>query len=218
MKRALAPAYDLFKLVVALVLAAILFILMMRGCSTAPAPLLTATAAASPSPLPPTNIPAPTLEPPVDTPAPLLPADTATPEPISLPTETPNPTEILPTATPEPTPTPMPTPEPTPAPAPTPEPAPANPDCPGAATSRLKVGDRVRVLQNLNMRLNPGLNGAWILTNATGTELEIIGGPACTAVGKEAYEWWQVRRADGKEGWSAEGSLTGRFYFLEPIK
>jgi hypothetical protein len=59
-----------------------------------------------------------------------------------------------------------------------------------------------------------------MLTNATGTELEIIGGPACTAIGRNAaYQWWQVRRAeDGKVGWSAEASLTGRFYFLEPIK
>jgi hypothetical protein len=81
----------------------------------------------------------------------------------------------------------------------------------------VKVGNKVRLLVNLNMRRDPGLGGAWILTNPNGTELEIIGGPACTRIDRRAYEWWRVRRADGREGWSAEASLTGRFYFLEPI-
>jgi len=208
MKRASAPGYDLFKLVVTLILVVILIFLLLRGCNTSPAvPLPTATQASaqllpptdpvSPTPLPPTTLVTqpPTLEP--------------TPSPSAAPVE-------AATATPEPPPvaTAAPTTEPPPA---TQQAAPANPDCPGAMVSRLKVGDKVRVLTNLNLRQEPGLSGAWIITHLTGTELEIIGGPACTALGQQAYEWWQVRRPDGREGWSAEASLRGQFYFLEPI-
>jgi hypothetical protein len=31
-----------------------------------------------------------------------------------------------------------------------------------------------------------------------------------------AYLWWQIRLPDGRVGWSAEGSLHGSFYFIEP--
>ncbi len=201
MKRALAPGYDLFKLVVTLILAAILFILLLRGCGPTPGSQPTATGTY------------------------LSPPTTATAMPLTRPTATanqpPSP-EPAPTATPTDAPTPTPEPPPAAVPTPqippsTPQAGPANPDCPGAAVSRIKVGDRVRVMANLNLRRDPRLSGAWILTHTTGTELEIIGGPGCTPIDQQAYQWWQVRRPDGREGWSAEAALRGQFYFLEPI-
>jgi hypothetical protein len=204
MNRVTAPGYDLLKLVVTLILAAILVILLLRGCNSAPVapPAPEATQAASATTNPPTEIP------PTATASP-LPAATAT---LPPPTAKPSPTPELSTATPPAAPTS--TPEPPPA---TAQAGPANLDCPGAAVSRLKVGDKVRVLNNLNQRRDPGLVGAWMITNPAGTELEIIGGPTCTAIQQQAYEWWHVRRSDGKEGWSAEASLHGQYYFLEPI-
>ncbi len=212
MSRAYAPGYDLFKLVVTFILAGLIVILLLRGCSSTPAaPLPTATQESAQL-LPATQPPSPTA-----TISPLPPTATATllPPPTLEPTPSAAPSEA---ATPTPEPPPAPTAAPTPsAPPATEQAAPANPDCPGAMVSRLKLGDKVRVLTNLNLRQEPGLSGAWIITHLTGTELEIIGGPACTALGQQAYEWWQVRRPDGKEGWSAEASLRGQFYFLEPI-
>lgn len=200
MKRALAPGYDLFKLVVTLLLAAILLILSLRGCGPTPGN-------PPPSPTPETQVLTETRLPPASaTPSP---APTATASPLPSPTAQPTPA-AAPTESPTPTPQP-------PAATPTPQTGPLNPDCPGAAISRIKVGDRVRVLTNLNLRKDPGLNGVWILTHLTGTELEVIGGPGCTPIGQQAYQWWRVRRPDGREGWSAEASLRGQFYFLEPI-
>jgi len=201
MNRALAPGYDLFKLVVTLLLAVLVIILLLHGY---------APSANAQTPSPPPEKPTLTkTRPPSNT-------ATSSPSPLPQPTTTAS-LPPSPTAQPTPTTAPTPTPETTTAAAPTPQTGPANPDCPGAAVSRIKVGDRVRVLTHLNLRRDPALNGAWILTHLTGTELEVIGGPGCTHIGQLAYQWWQVRRPDGKEGWSAEASLRGQFYFLEPI-
>jgi hypothetical protein len=91
-------------------------------------------------------------------------------------------------------------------------------DCPLALPTRLKVGETVRVTFNLNMRSSPGIANSWIQTNPPGTQLIIIGGPVCEPYQGSAYLWWQVRSSDDKSGWSAEGSLTQNFYFLEPIQ
>lgn len=56
-----------------------------------------------------------------------------------------------------------------------------------------------------------------IQANSTSTQVEIIGGPVCTPVGERAYQWWQIRLPDGKEGWSAESQLNSPSYFLEPV-
>jgi hypothetical protein len=66
------------------------------------------------------------------------------------------------------------------------------------------------------MRTEPAINASLIQTNPTDTQVEIIGGPVCTPVGDRAYQWWQIRLADGKEGWSAESQLNSPSYFLEP--
>jgi hypothetical protein len=108
------------------------------------------------------------------------------------------------------------------APAPTETPAAgsgeAPTDCPLALPARLKVGDTARVTSNLNMRSAAGIGSSLILTNPRGTQLTIIGGPVCEPYQGRAYLWWQVQRSDGQTGWSAEGTLTGSLYFLEPTQ
>lgn len=93
--------------------------------------------------------------------------------------------------------------------------------CP-SATTRIKIGDTVRVLLRLNFRYGPGLNWEIIKTNNSGTDLEVIGGPACTSLltdsGLKAYLWWKVRTRDGLEGWSAEAPLINPYYFLDPVE
>jgi hypothetical protein len=91
-------------------------------------------------------------------------------------------------------------------------------DCPLALPTRLKVGDTVRVTSNLNMRSSAGIGNSRIRTNPPGTQLTIIGGPVCEPYQAGAYLWWQVRSSTDQIGWSAEGSLTQNFYFLEPIQ
>ena len=68
------------------------------------------------------------------------------------------------------------------------------------------------------MRNDASITAPLIQTNPTNTQVEIIGGPVCTPVGESAYLWWQIRLADGAEGWSAETQLNNASYFLEPIQ
>jgi len=212
--------YDLFKLIVALILLALLIILLLnfRGASIAKnqnnlegqgnaavqAPTATATEAAAAA----------------------LPEATASPTTAPAATTTPAPTATtMPTAT-QPAPSPTPTtaadtPTPTIAaesPTPTPAQANASGDCAAAIPSRLSVGMKARVISNLNFRSSPGIENNLLRVNPVGTQLEVISGPVCTPFGKGAYLWWEVRSADGATGWSAEGTLEGKSYFLEPMK
>ncbi|MFZ5902060.1 MAG: hypothetical protein ACOYZ8_00725 [Chloroflexota bacterium] len=206
------PGYDLFKLVVAVILTIILIILLLRGCQQSPAP-------ATVTPAPPSATATDTPLPPTVTETPVPASATFTPVPPA--TDTPTATF---TAQPPPgdTPTPSPTSTSTPLPAPT-EPVPtSDPNaCPSAVT-RIHVGDSVRVLYRLNFRTGPGLNWPIILTNNPGTRMEVIGGPVCTRRatpgGDRAYLWWKVRLPNGLEGWSAEAPLIRPDYFLEPIR
>lgn len=88
--------------------------------------------------------------------------------------------------------------------------------CDLALATRLAVGQSARVRTNLNLRSAPGLTNQVTTVHITGVRLEIIGGPICTPFENGAYRWWQVQRPDGAVGWSAEGSATNLFYFLEP--
>ena len=148
-------------------------------------------------------------------------AATAT-QPLAMPTR------VMPSATPAPTSTPEPTAMPTPTatsePTNTPEVEPQAASnvndaalCILAAPSRVKVGDKVKVLSNLNMRSEAGVKSSIVLTHAAQTKLEVIGGPVCEESGPGAYLWWQVKRADGATGWSAEARLDRRAYFMEPL-
>jgi len=183
-QKRLVPGYDLFKLVVAIILILLLIMLLSQANRAAPefpsaglsTPTLTFTQTSIPAPTE-TRVPTPTFTPLPDTPVPL-------PSKSEL-------TQATVTA------------------------------CPSAIT-RIKIGDTVRVLLRLNFRYGPGLNWEIIKTNNSGTDLEVIGGPACTSLltdsGLKAYLWWKVRTRDGQEGWSAEAPLINPYYFLDPVE
>lgn len=202
MNRSSTASYDLFKLIVALVLAVILILMLMRGCATTPAApaadtvrptetVAAPTRAASPSPSPTSPAPEPTF-----TPTAVATVLTPTAEPASV---DPTPTPTLPAAD-------------------APTPAEGSAACNTSVESRLSVGDTARVTQRLNVRNAPAIDAPILLTNPTQTQVEIIGGPVCTPRGDSAYLWWQIRLANGTEGWSAESPLQERTYFLEPVQ
>lgn len=212
MNRSSTASYDLFKLIVALVLAVILILMLLRGCATNPeAPSAAATTAAP--------LAAEATVRPTDTVAEPTVAASPTPSPTSAapePTSTPTPVAATLTPTPEPESVDL-TPTPTLPAADAPTPAEGSAACNTSVESRLSVGDTARVLQRLNVRNAPAIDAPILLTNPTQTQVEVIGGPVCTPRGESAYLWWQIRLADGTEGWSAESPLQERTYFLEPI-
>lgn len=205
MKRVSAPGYDLFKLIVAIILAAILISMLLRGCAITPPPAAlpmetvaasTATRTIVPSE---TSVPVPPATEPRATPTVVPESPTSTP----VPAESPTPTEAAVTESPTPTPT-----------------APAsaeNTSCNTSAPSRLSIGQKAQVLRNLNMRAEPSIASPILRTNIAGTTVEVIGGPVCTPQGNSAYLWWNIRIADGSQGWSAETPLNEIAYFLKPL-
>lgn len=228
MDRLSAPGYDLFKLIVALILTLLLAILLLRGCNPVPpAPVAETDTPGQEvvnvvSPASATEEPAqePTIEPteePTEEPPP-TPSVTDSPEepPVAI-TDTPAPPAVTDTPTPAPAVTDTPTPAPAPATdTPTPEPAPDT-ACNTSMPSRLSAGQRARTLVNLNLRTGPDIKASIIQTNRAGTQVEIIGGPECNLQGERAYLWWQIRLVNGTEGWSAETPLIQKSYFLEAL-
>lgn len=209
MKRASAPEYDRFKTIVAVILVAILLLMLLRGCATNVVTQAPVEAVASPN--------ATTILPTAAVPTQSLPAASATEAiiPSASPTvqSTITPTTVSPIETTtaaaiEATPTPAVQATPTQV---------QNAACNTSVPSRLSVGQTARVLERLNMRSEASIDATIIQTNPTNTQVEIIGGPVCTPVGARAYQWWQIRLPDGKEGWSAESQLNNPSYFLEPI-
>ncbi len=97
-------------------------------------------------------------------------------------------------------------------------PTPTALECPLAAPVHLTSSQSATVLTRLNLRSSPGINGNWITTLPAGTSVEVLGNPTCVSQGDNAYVWWQVKLPDGTTGWAAEGSSSGKFYFLEPAK
>jgi hypothetical protein len=204
------PGYDLFKLIVAIILTIILIYLMLQESNRKYALLESAIPSPSPTEMNQSIEPARTLEP-TATPASesVLPTEIVT-EVAVLPTETPAIVE----ASPEPTVAPTEKPTPTPPQATNPNDCPANP-------TRIQTGIFVKVLDWLNFRTGPGLHYEIQHTNKPGTELEVIGGPVCTIWRDDppgAYLWWNVRMESGQEGWSAEAPLNFPNYFLEPTE
>ena len=215
-----APGYDLFKLIVAVILTIILILLLLQESRLHYAGLSITDTASSPTekaalstttsqPLPDstsTAIPLLTSTGPIPTHTPLVestPTVLNSTEPTlveSTPTESSpieTPTESVPTQ---------------------PISASDTKQCPANPT-RLQAGATVRVLDWLNFRTGPGLQYEVQRTNRPGTELEVIDGPVCTVKGSDpprAYLWWSVRMKDGREGWSAEAPLNYPNYFLEP--
>src|SRR5512141_1853451 len=211
MKRASAPRYDLFKTVVAVILAIILLLMLLRGCATNPVPSAPSEnlPVASATDLLPTSVP---------------PTQTV---PAANPTETASPTSVPPTAEVTVTPTAITasatpalaaTEAPTAVPAQAASPQASNVSCNTVAPSRLSVGQKARVTQRLNVRSSASIQAAILKVNPVNSQVEIIGGPTCEPAGGHAYLWWQIRLADGMEGWSAESPLNSAGYFLEPIQ
>ena len=210
MTRASAPGYDRFKTIVTIILVVILILMILRGCATSAAAPAPAEAIASPNA---TAIP-PTAAIPTQMTVAASPTETSTPLPPSPTLEiTATPTNAPETLTPISAAT-----EAATATAAQATPGPAqNATCNTSVPSRLSVGQKARVLQRLNMRSNAAISASLIKTNPTNTQVDIIGGPVCTPVGDHAYLWWQIRLADGSEGWSAESPLNHASYFLEPL-
>ncbi len=199
-----APGYDLFKLVVAILLTVLLIVLLLRERDKRFEALsMSVTQAAVADVIAPTAaIPAPastaTPEPAQTETAPAQPPVTETPVVETAPTET---------AAAE-------TPPADPQPVSDPNECPSNP-------TRVQVGMTVRVLDWLNFRAAPGLGKTIQTTNRPGTQMEVIDGPVCTMQGgnpPRAYLWWNLRMADGREGWSAEAPLNFPNYFMEPVE
>lgn len=217
MNRLSAPRYDLFKLIVTIVLVVILLLMLLRGCATIPASLSAEnTAVSEPTqsggPLPETEMPPSTDTAEVASPATVLSATPTVPATNTPAPEAATPTPVPVTIDPDSTVT-----EPT---ATVVEPTASTADsssCNTSVPSRLAVGQKARVMQRLNMRSDALITAPIMQTNATGTQVDIIGGPVCTPVGDRAYLWWQIRLSGGAEGWSAESTLNEATYLLEPI-
>ena len=211
--------YDWFKLIVALILLVIFILLLLR----APAPNAVAGSGVSPT----TAAAAATATNPA-APPPIAPATAQATEPAAAP-PTASPTAPPPTATvPQPTATARP--EATQAPSPTPTQPPtataeaqqpaqatASGDCSKALATRLDVGKKAQVVYELNLRADPGMDKKVTFVNFPGARLDIIGGPVCIPYGSGMYRWWNVKMPNGTTGWSAEGSLAGKRYFMEPV-
>lgn len=203
------PGYDLFKLIVAILLTILLVALLLQESHKRFA--LLEIQETSPPTQP--GQASPTLEP----------SSTPTPFPTSTATSTPTAQPVVTEALPSPTATEIaavesstdqPSSSPDSFPASDPNGCPSNP-------TRITAGAKVRVLDWLNFREGPGLYFSIQHTNRPGTELEVIDGPVCTIKGENpptAYLWWNVRMTDGREGWSAEAPLNFPNYFLEPVK
>ena len=148
-----------------------------------------------------------------------LPSATATlAATATLPPEpSPTATIITPTETPASPAQPEPTATSPAAPTATSQPPSTASDCPLAQPSRLAVGNQARVLTNLNLRQDAGMDKPIIQVWVPNTNVEVIGGPVCIPYQNGAYQWWNLQSADGITGWSAEGSLSSNLYFLEPV-
>jgi hypothetical protein len=209
-----APLYDLFKLIVAIILLLIFLLLLFLTRPSRARQHETPGATSTPLPSTPSNTLSASLT--------VVPASSAsiasTMTPV--PTDTPLPTASS-TNVPTRTPTPLATESPVPETLPTPiVEIPAETDiCEAISRSQLQVGMQATIIRRLNFRSSPGIRNNWMLTNIPSTQVEIIGGPSCTRYQNGgAYLWWQIKLPDGSIGWSAEASAFGAFYFMEPIQ
>lgn len=214
-----APGYDLFKLIVAMILLILFLLLNWRGRSQPLIPVST-LAPASPTTVPVSLTPAllestlTVASSPINTSTPTVPSGPSPTETIVI--------ETTSTPLPSPTATPLPSAVATPATTSTSTPTTAVPvasACESASVrSRLQNGMNATILRRLNFRSSPGIRDNWLLTNIPGTKVQIVGGPECVPHMTGAYLWWQIKLADGQIGWSAEASQYGSFYFMEPTQ
>lgn len=213
MKRATAPSFDLFKLVVTVILILILLLMLLRGCAT-----ISAAPPATENPLVNAPVASDTASPvPSEMEAVQASHTPESPAPSSTPTAELTVTPVTEDATPTSTPAEASTTETVETETATPASEPSA-SCNTIRPSRLSVGQTAQVVQRLNMRSEASITAPILQTNSVNTQVEIIGGPVCTPVGDRAYLWWQIRLANGAEGWSAESPLNDATYLLEPVQ
>jgi hypothetical protein len=138
---------------------------------------------------------------------------TATPTFTPSNTYTPSntPTNTL-TPTPSSTFTPTFTPTPTLTFTPSVTPRPSSVTCEGFLTSRLKVGEQGRVLDEpLRLRSRASASGSQVALMDAGATFGVLEGPECDPAGRA---WWKVHYGE-LEGWTVEGQ--GEEYFTEPV-
>jgi len=199
-----APLYDLFKLIVAIILL-LIFIFLVWIQPTGASQPVPSTSTSTPLPSSTSTVASPTQ---TSIPPTMTPEPTDTPSPTSAPTlETTNSPEATESPVPETLPTPI-------------IEIPSEPEvCAAVSRSQLQTGMKAIIQRRLNFRSSPGIMNNWMLTNLPGTQVEVIGGPACTRYQNGgAYLWWQIKLPNGLTGWSAEASAFGTFYFMEPVK
>ncbi len=80
----------------------------------------------------------------------------------------------------------------------------------------VRLGDVVMVTtangRNLSIRYEPGVHGLLKKRVVAGTHLQVIDGPVIL----DNVRWWKVQRADGLNGWAAEGGRRERW--LSPME
>jgi hypothetical protein len=205
-----ATSYDLFKLIVAILLLVLFFLLNRRPTPQSSTLISTLNAKPTIVPVSSTSISLTSTSVPI-----LIPTATN----IAASTQTPLPSQTV-TNVAGPSTTPLPSQTPTSVSS-TSTPivgTPAATACDAASSrSRLQTGISAIILRRLNFRSSPGIQNNWLLTNNPGTKVEVIGGPECIPHSIGAYVWWQIKLPDGQIGWSAEAPQQGMFYFMEPI-
>ena len=82
--------------------------------------------------------------------------------------------------------------------------------------SMLKAGTTVFIQNRVNLRTQPSRLNRIVMVLKPGTEVKIIGGPVETFYTDGKYVWWNIEIPGGLQGWSAELSLCGRYYFIGP--
>ncbi len=85
---------------------------------------------------------------------------------------------------------------------------PSTPAADTPATGGLRIGGTAYVQKaggkNLRLRSAPGLESTVLDGLPPGTKLTLLAGPH----EKDGYPWWQIRTADGREGWVAGTELV----------
>jgi len=80
----------------------------------------------------------------------------------------------------------------------------------------VRLGDVIMVTtangRNLSIRYEPGVHGLLKKRVVAGTHLQVIDGPVIL----DNVRWWKVQRADGLNGWAAEGGARERW--LSPME
>lgn len=89
--------------------------------------------------------------------------------------------------------------------------------CPGAPPQQMRVGEQGYVCTRSDaviLRAGPQRSSAELTRLQPGTTFTVLDGPRCA----DTWSWWQIRSADGWEGWIAEGGDRIDPYFICPLR